>query len=522
MSKLEDSEVSVLYKSNGTKLLSNNDGERSSSSERVTESSEWTPMLILAGATCCFGSALPAGYNIGVMNNAAEIMISFCNESVEERYGIKISQTSLDTLWSTIVSIFLIGGVTGSLTATVFANKLGRRFALATGNICGIIGAIMLFLVQILNSIELFLLGRLFVGFSGGLATSLLPTYMTEVAPLKLRGAVGVLCQLGITCGVLLGQIISLNSVLGTEDHWPYMLAAFGPLSLIAFVLIFILPESPKYLFVIAGRRESGLRALSMFRNKDRIHLQSQINDLEAELAAKSSDKSWTIAQVLKEPTLKLPVMLVSLLQFGQQLSGVNAVFYYSNVIFKAAKLDIETSQYATIGTGVINVLMALISVPVMSRFGRKVLLFISAYTSIVSLLVLCVSIVFINIAAMQIISIIAVQAFVLFYGIGLGPIPYFIGSELFDVGPRSAAMSIGSICNWGGNFVVGMTFPQLQKLLGPYSFLVFVGAILFLIIFCRKYLPETRGRATTEIAATLTQGLKSRPNEPAADLNST
>lgn len=191
-----------------------------------------------------------------------QFMKAFCNQSVEERYDIQISEASLDILWSTIVSIFLIGGVTGSLTATTFANKFGRRVALAIGNLCGIIGAIMFLLVPTLNSIELFLLGRLFVGFSGGLATSLLPTYMTEVAPLKLRGAVGVLCQLGITCGVLLGQIVSLDSVLGTEQHWNCMLAAFGPLSLIALVLIFVLPESPKYLFVVCGKRETALQGM--------------------------------------------------------------------------------------------------------------------------------------------------------------------------------------------------------------------------------------------------------------------
>lgn len=189
-------------------------------------------------------------------------MKNFCNQSVEERYGIQISQESLDILWSTIVSIFLIGGVTGSLTSSPLADKLGRRCALSIGNICGIIGAAMLFLTSTLNSIELFLLGRLFVGLSGGLATSLLPTYMTEAAPLKLRGAVGVLCQLGITCGVLLGQIAGLHSVLGTEEHWSCMLAAFAPLCILALLLIFLLPESPKYLFVVKEEREKALQGL--------------------------------------------------------------------------------------------------------------------------------------------------------------------------------------------------------------------------------------------------------------------
>ncbi|XP_008217167.1 solute carrier family 2, facilitated glucose transporter member 3 isoform X2 [Nasonia vitripennis] len=522
MEKKKDSDISVLYKSNGAKLLSDF-GRRISSDEKSEDSGGWTPMLLLAGATCCLGSALPAGYNIGVMGNSADIMKDFCNQSVEERYGVQISDDGLYLLWSTIVSIFLIGGVTGSLTASLLADKLGRRCALSIGNVCGIIGAIAFLLTPTLNSIEFFLLGRLFVGLSGGLATSLLPTYMTEAAPIKLRGAVGVLCQLGITCGVLLGQIGGLASVLGTKDHWHYMLAAFSPLCMISIVLLYILPESPKYLFVVKEERESALQALSRFRNMDRVLLQKEITDLEEEYTSKSTDSSWTIARVFREPTLRLPLMLVCLLQFGQQLSGINAVFYYSNEIFKNAQLDAETSQYATIGTGVINVGMALISVPVMSCFGRKTLLNASVYSTIACQLLLCVSLALRDsYGYMKWVCIAAVLAFVLFYGIGLGPIPYFIGSELFDVGPRSAAMSMGSVCNWGGNFIVGMTFTQMQKVFDSYSFLVFAACMLFLVLFCRKYLPETRGKTTIEVAASITQGLRSRPNEITSGINVT
>jgi len=79
--------------------------------------------------------------------------------------------------------------------------------------------------------------------------------------------------------------------------------------------------------------------------------------------------------------------------------------------------------------------------------------------------------------------STVLVLAYVISYGIGLGPIPYFIGSELFDVGPRPSAMSLGSMFNWGGNFLVGMMFPSLQAAIGPYVFLIFVGCIQILVI---------------------------------------
>ncbi|XP_011497494.1 PREDICTED: solute carrier family 2, facilitated glucose transporter member 1-like isoform X2 [Ceratosolen solmsi marchali] len=518
MKKLKDPDVTVLYKLNEINLL-NDSEEKKYYDDNSSNCGGWTPLLILAGITCCLGSAVPAGYNIGVMNNAAFIMQEFCNQSIEERFNIKISLEGLNLLWSTIVSIFLIGGVTGSLTSSLLADTVGRKSSLSIGNVCGIVGSVMFLLIPILNSIELFLLGRLFVGLSGGLATSLLPVYMTEIAPIRLRGAVGVLCQLGITCGVLLGQVAGLDSVLGTKYYWNYMLAAFAPLCTMGLILTFFLPESPKYLFVVKEDSESALEALSRFRNMDRMDLHNEIANLEQELASKSVNSSWTIIRVLKEPTLRLPILLVCLLQFGQQLSGINVVFYYSDVIFKKAELAIKTRQYATIGTGLVNVGMAISSVYLMSRFRRRALLLTSIYTTIGCLIILCASIALIDLPFMKWICIIAVLAYVLFYGIGLGPIPYFIGSELFDVGPKSKAMSIGSVCNWGGNFIVGMTFTSMQKVLNSYSFLIFAACILFLALFCRKYLPETRDKTTSEIAALITQGLKSRPNEENSDI---
>lgn len=102
----------------------------------------------------------------------------------------------------------------------------------------------------------------MFLGFSGGIATSLQPMYLMEIAPLKQRGAVGVLCQLGITVGVFLGQIAGLGSVLGTKEHWHFMLACYAPLCVIAIALLYVLPESPKYLFIIKQQREKAVAGM--------------------------------------------------------------------------------------------------------------------------------------------------------------------------------------------------------------------------------------------------------------------
>ncbi|XP_014480804.1 PREDICTED: solute carrier family 2, facilitated glucose transporter member 3-like isoform X2 [Dinoponera quadriceps] len=478
------------------------------------ESGGWTPLLVLAGATCCLGSALPAGFNIGVMNNPADLMMSFCNQSIRERFGTEISVYQLKILWSSIISVFLIGGVTGSLAASWLSDRFGRKGAMAAGNVCGILGGFLFFLLPITNSVELFLLGRIFVGLSGGLATSLLPMYLTEIAPLKLRGAVGVLCQLGMTCGVLMGQIAGLDSVLGTRDSWNIMLASFAPLCAAALFLIFALPESPKYLYIIKGQHGKALKELGRLRNMDVMLLQNEVADLQKELQKRSTSESWSIKRVLSEPTLRLPLFLVCFMQFGQQLSGINAVFYYSNSILRTAGFDHDEAEYATLGTGVANILMAIVSVPVMSFFSRRKVLMLSGVTSAICLIVLCISIALIETSPFVAgICIAAVLAYVVFYGIGLGPIPYFIGSELFDVGPRPAAMSLGSMFNWGGNFIVGMLFPIIAAEINSFAFLIFAGFTLLLVAVNKIYLPETRGRSTADIAATMTQGFKSRPN---------
>lgn len=93
-----------------------------------------------------------------------QLMQSFCNDSIRKRFNVQISSNELQILWSAIVSVFLIGGVSGSLIASWLSDKFGRKGALSAGNLCGIVGAVLFLLVRTLNSIELFLLGRVFVG----------------------------------------------------------------------------------------------------------------------------------------------------------------------------------------------------------------------------------------------------------------------------------------------------------------------------------------------------------------------
>ncbi|KAL1491537.1 hypothetical protein ABEB36_012119 [Hypothenemus hampei] len=372
----------------------------------------------------------------------------------------------------------------------------------------------MFLISKSLNSIELLFIGRTFGGLSAGLITTIMPMYLVELAPPKLKGAVGVLCPLGVTLGILIGQILSMNKILGNEDYWPYCLALPATLQAICALIIPVLPESPKYLFVIKKNPPLAIKQLKRVRNSNEESLTDEIEilRLEDQENIRLGD-TWNIKKVLKSKSLLLPILLVCSLQAGQQLSGVNAVFYYSSDIFRKAKLSTNSSEWATIGTGCCNIFMASLAVQTMSCCKRRTILITSLILTTICLMILGLSIKFIDVFDwMPYLCIFGILAYVLCYGLGLGPIPYFIGSELFEVGPRSSAMALGSMANWTGNFIVALTFPIMNEHLEAVSFFIFAAIAIGLLIFVRNYLPETKYRSAAEVFRLLEHGFKSKP----------
>ncbi|XP_068896897.1 solute carrier family 2, facilitated glucose transporter member 1-like isoform X3 [Tenebrio molitor] len=485
----------------------------------------WTKVLILAGVATTIGSSLPVGYNIGVVNSPAGVIKAFCNSSVQSRYGSVLDRGSLDFLWSTIVAIFLVGGTVGSLGGSFFADKAGRKGALIVSSVIGAVAGILFFASKVANSVEMLIGGRLLVGISSGLITSVMPMYLTELAPRPLRGPMGVLCPLGVTFGVLVGQVLSLSQILGNENYWPHLLACYLLPLLVCSVVLIFLPESPKYLFIIKKQPHLAIKQLAYIRDVKEELLDGEIQELKLEEQDNDDDKgdSWNIWRVLTDRSLLLPLLLVCSLQAGQQFSGINAVFYYSVEIFQKSGLSLENSQLATIAAGCCNLFMAILSIPVMAKFNRRTTLQLSLTTTTFFLVLLGIAIILTSqVSWMSYLSIVGVLGFVICYGIALGPIPYFIGSELFEVGPRPSAMALGSMANWGGNFVVGLFFQIMLTYLGAGSFFIFAAVVVALFFFVRFYLPETRGRDPAQIALLCKQGFSSRPLESPVNSAST
>ncbi|CAG0906420.1 unnamed protein product, partial [Darwinula stevensoni] len=339
-----------------------------------------------------------------------------------------------------------------------------------------------------------------------GLNTSLAPMYISEIAPLNLRGGLGVVNQLAVTVGLLLSMVLGIEQLLGTGEYWPYLFGMAVVPAVLQMVLLFVCPESPRYLLISKQREEDARKALRRLRNSP--HIEADVEEMKAEDRAQQVEASVTMCELLSIKSLRMPLLIGVVMQLSQQLSGINVVFYYSTGFFKAAGLEDDIAKYSTIGVGIVMVLMTLVSIPLMDRAGRKTLhlyglggMFIFSIFITISLLVRAM------ISWINYLSVVSTLSFVVFFAVGPGSIPWMITAELFSTGPRPAAMSIAVLVNWLANFVVAIGSGRLQELLGDYNFLPFSVLLAIFWIFTKKMVPETKNKTFEEISQMFRSG---------------
>ncbi|XP_037037563.1 glucose transporter type 1 isoform X6 [Bradysia coprophila] len=456
---------------------------------------------------------LQFGYNTGVINAPGKNIENFMKDVYKDRYGEDVSEEFIKQLRSVAVSIFAIGGMFGGFSGGWMANRFGRKGGLLLNNVLGIAGACLMGFTKISHSYEILFLGRFIIGLNCGLNTSLVPMYISEIAPLNLRGGLGTVNQLAVTIGLLLSQVLGIEQILGTNDGWPVLLGLAICPAILQLLLLPVCPESPRYLLITKQWEEEARRALRRLRASSAV--EEDIEEMRAEERAQHSESHISTMELICSPTLRAPLIIGIVMQLSQQLSGINAVFYYSTSLFTSAGLTEESAKFATIGIGAIMVLMTLASIPLMDRTGRRTLhlyglggMFIfSIFITISFLIKEFFGYVQEMIDWMSYLSVISTLAFVVFFAVGPGSIPWMITAELFSQGPRPSAMAIAVLVNWSANFVVGIGFPSLQNALENYTFLPFSVFLAIFWIFTYKKVPETKNKTFEEILALFRHG---------------
>uniref|UniRef100_A0A673CVK0 Solute carrier family 2, facilitated glucose transporter member 4 n=1 Tax=Sphaeramia orbicularis TaxID=375764 RepID=A0A673CVK0_9TELE len=430
-----------------------------------------TGTLALSVFTAVLGS-LQFGYNIGVINAPQKIIEQDYNETWVHRYGESIPTGTLTSLWSLSVAIFSIGGMLSSSCVGFASEWLGRRKAMLINNLFAFIGGSLMGMSKICRSFEMMILGRFIIGAYCGLASGLTPMYVGEIAPTSLRGALGTLHQLAIVTGILIAQILGLEALLGSEELWPVLMGVTVVPTVLQMALLPFCPESPRFLYIVRCQEhhaKSGLRRLT-----GRLEVGDMLAEMKEEKRRMDMERKVSILELFRSPLYRQPIIISILLQLSQQLSGINAIFYYSTSIFM--KAGVQSPVYATIGAGVVNCAFTVVSLFLVERMGRRTLHMLGLGGMCICAIIMTMALALLDsVPWMSYISMLAIYAFVGFFEVGPGPIPWFFVAELFSQGPRPAAMAVAGCSNWTANFIVGMGFQYRCLTCCSYMFYIIV-----------------------------------------------
>ncbi|KRY30396.1 Solute carrier family 2, facilitated glucose transporter member 3 [Trichinella spiralis] len=433
----------------------------------------WLAFSIFAAT---FGCSFIFGYNIAVINTP-QVIEQWINETLIEK-NQTWTQSKMDSVWALIVGIFPFGGFIGGMLSGLVADKVGRRNGMLLNNIFAILAVSVMSVTQYTTSYICLIVGRFVIGINCGISSALCPMYLTEISPIKLRGMLGTFNQLVVSIAILLAQILGLEAVLGSKENWPILFCKKIFYNIIAIPAIFQLcslpfcPESPKYLIAHGSSMEKVQKDLQKLRQVENVN--SEIEAIQYEMNAATATPKVLFLDMFRDRILRWALFISIMMMFSQQFSGINAVLFYSTKIFMdGAGLSETNAQFATLGVGLINVLMTIVSAVLIDKAGRRMLQLIGLGGMWIS----CIA---------------------------LSSIPWFYTNEIFLQNARGYANAIAASANWMSSFLVGWIFPLMANALEEYTFLVFVGTLAVFWLFTYKFVPETKNQKIEDVVAAL------------------
>lgn len=344
------------------------------------------------------------------------------------------------------------------------------------------------------------ILGRFITGVHSGICLSVVPMYLSEIAPKSLRGFLGLVPSIHICLGVFIAQVLGLHELLGKEEHWPLLLSLIVFPTMIQLMLLPWFPESPRYLLIEKGNIHATIEALKWYHPKGNI--QAEVEEMQEEQRSLSSIHTISVWGLLRDRCVRWQVITIMVLNIGMQLSGIDAIWFYTNDIFRDAGIPDLNIQYVTVGTGAIEVISGMLGCFTIERVGRRPLiiggfLFMGICCAGITLSVLFQA----QVAYMRYISVGCVVGIIAGFCIGPAGVPFLITAELFKQSHRPAAYTVAGVLNWMSNFTIGFVFPFLEMTMGPYCYLIFCTICLGVALYTFFVIPETKNKTFIEIS---------------------
>ena len=435
-------------------------------------------------------SGLLFGYDTGIIAGALL--------TITPEFGLNSFQAGM------VVGAVPIGAVAGAWFASFGADRYGRRSLILVSAAVFIVGAIV---SAIAPDTLVLILSRVLIGVGIGVASAVAPVYISEVAPAEIRGSLVTFFQLAVTIGILVAYLVGF-AFTDVDEGWRRMLGLGAVPALILAIGIIRLPRSPRWL-VMQNDPEGARAALQRVRPAGPDAIDYEIQEIEASTRPETS--RWSD---LRKPAVKAALVVGIGLAILQQITGINTVIYYAPTIIQSTGIDSSSSAIlASLGIGIINVLMTVVALRLLDRVGRRTLLFVGVTGMSVSLFTLGLA--FVNHmpeTLSTVLAIVSLMVFVSSFAISLGPIFWLLNSEIYPLSVRGKAASAGTMTNWFFNFLVSLVFLSVIDLLTETGTFWLTGAIgLVTLWFCWKFVPETKGKSLEQIDAIFERRARNR-----------
>jgi len=406
------------------------------------------------------------------------------------------------------MSSALVGCIFGALLSGWCADKFGRKIPLI---LAAMLFALSAWGTAVADNFDVFVVYRIVGGVAIGLASALSPLYIAEISPAAQRGRFVAVNQLTIVIGVLAAQLINLmiaepvasNATLqeisaswNGQEGWRWMFGS-GIVPALAFlVLMFFVPESPRWLARV-GKNERAHQMLKRIGNQQ--YADATLREIQQTLSKDTQKVSWS---ALGQPKVRPIIVIGVVLAVFQQWCGINVIFNYAQEIFASAGFDINSTLKSIVATGLINLVFTIAALPLVDKIGRrKLMLFGAAGLTIIYALIGAAY----GLGVMGLPVLLLVLTAIAIYALTLAPVTWVLLSEIFPNRVRGLAISLCTLALWVACFLLTYTFPLLNASLGAAGSFLLYGVICAAgFIYVRRYVPETKGVSLEALEARL------------------
>lgn len=393
-----------------------------------------------------------------------------------------------------VVSIVLVGAMSGALAGGAIADCIGRRATLLWGGAFFVVGSL---LAPLSPNVVTLIAARALLGVAIGFTSVTAPVYVSELAPPRSRGMLIGLYQFALTAGIALADLSGYW--LAGQHAWRLMFGLGAAPAALFLLLVLTLPESPRWLFA-QNRSAEAASVLSSYTDEGAAHL--LIDEIRTALAI-PLERRWS---ELWNPAVRASLLIAVGFTVLQQVTGINTIIYYGPQIFAQAGITSNKNAiFATLLVAVTNMLATVIALALVDRVGRKPLLYVGVSGMTASLLLLAYS--FHNSGAFNaapgVVATICLIVYIACFAFSMGPIAWILASEVFPLRLRGRGIAAASLGSGASNFVVSLTFLSLIKAAGnTVTFLIYAAFCIVTLLFIRFIVPETKGRELETISS--------------------